>query len=387
MKIKIAYIGLLAFSLIGCKDGGKQMPPVSNEYAVVTVKGGDANLTVAYPATIKGMQDTEIRPKVAGFITRVAVKEGDVVRAGQVLFTIDNQQYRAAVMQAKAQISQVEANIATQELNVKNRQMLNEKGVTSSFDLQAAQNSLEALCAQLSQAKAALLNAQEQLSYCTIVSPSEGVVGEIPYRVGSLVSASSPAALTTISNTKYAYVYFSITEKEALELTRHNGSLNEARRSMPGVSLQLADGSIYEHQGYVAALSGVIDPQTGALTMRADFPNPNGLLRSGGTANVLIPSQTRNTVIVPQSATYEIQDKKFVYVVGSNGKVATREITVLSQNDGTNYAVTSGLKEGERVVIEGVGSLKAGDSITPISPEKLAKNRKQAAEDLSKGKF
>lgn len=387
MKMKFAYIGIVALLFVSCKKSGMVPPAANKDYAVVTVENNTAELNVAYPAMIKGMQDTEIRPKISGFITKVAVKEGDVVKAGQVLFTIDNEQYKAMVLQAKAQIAQIRSSIATQELNVKNRQMLNERGVTSAFDLQTAQNTLLGLRAQLAQAKAALISAQDNLKFCTITSPSNGVVGEIPYRVGSLVSASLQVPLTTISNTTAIYVYFSITEKEALLLSRNSGSLNEAIQRMPPVALQLADGSMYEEKGKVTALSGVIDGRTGALTMRADFPNPKGLLRSGGTGNVLMPSVNAAALSIPQVATYEIQDKKFVYVVEADSAVASREITVLSQNDGTNYIVTHGLKAGERIVIEGVATLKTGDKIRPITPTQAAKNREQAAKDLKEGKM
>lgn len=387
MKMKFAYVGLLALALVSCGKKNSGLPEASSDYAVVTVQNSSADLNTAYPATIKGMQDTEIRPKVSGFITRVAVKEGDIVKAGQVLFTIDSEQYRAAVMQAKAQIAQIQSNIATQELNVKNRQMLNEKGITSSFDLESAKNSLSALRAQLAQAKATLISAQDNLNWCTITSPSSGVVGEIPYRLGSLVSASSAQALTTVSNTAQAYVYFSITEKDALELSRNSGSLNEAIAKMPAVTLKLADGTIYNHPGKVSALSGVIDPTTGALTMRADFPNPQRLLHSGGTGNILMPAKTSNTLTIPQAATFEIQDKKFVYVVNGDNSVTAREIMVMTQNDGTNYIVTNGLKGGERIVAEGVSTLKAGTKIKPITLEQAAKNREKAAQNLKEGKM
>lgn len=387
MKMKFAYVGILAFALASCGNSSSGLPEASSDYTVVTVQTSSSDLNTAYPATIKGMQDTEIRPKVAGFITSVRVKEGDIVKAGQVLFTIDSEQYRAAVMQAKAQIAQIQASIATQELNVKNRQMLNEKGVTSSYDLESAKNTLASLRAQLAQAQASLLSAQDNLRFCTVTSPSAGVVGEIPYRVGSLVSSSSTQALTTVSNTNQAYVYFSITEKEALELARNSGSLNEAIAKMPEVTLQLADGTTYGLKGKVSALSGVIDQSTGALAMRADFPNPQHLLRSGGTGNILMPAKTSNTLTVPQAATFEIQDKKFVYIVNGDNTVTAREITVLSQNDGTYYIVTSGLKAGDRIVTEGVSSLKGGTKITPITPEQAAKNREKAAQELKEGKM
>lgn len=387
MNMKFAYVGLLALTLASCGGKSSGLPEASNDYAVETVNTGNAKLNTSYPAMIKGQQDTEIRPKVSGFITRVFVKEGDVVKAGQVLFTIDSEQYRSAVQQAQGQIAQIKAQISTQELNVANRKMLNEHGVTSSFDLQSAQNNLAALRAQLAQANAALLNARTSLSYCTVTSPSNGVVGSIPYRVGSLVGPTNAEPLTSVSNISRAYVYFSITEKDALELSRNSGSLNAAIAQMPEVTLKLADGTEYELKGRISALSGVIDQNTGSLSMRADFDNPRRILRSGGTGNILIPAKATNTIVVPQAATYEIQDKKFVYVVGADKTVQPREITVLDQNDGTYYYVSGGLRQGERIVVEGVSTLKAGTKINPITPEQSAKNKEKAAKDLAEGKM
>lgn len=386
MKRKLTYLAA-CLVLVGCGKKQSGLPEASTDFAVQTVQYTSAETNTAYPATFKGQQDTEIRPKISGYITRVAVKEGDVVKAGQVLFQIDSEQYRSAVQQAQAQINVVRSNIATQELTVKNRQMLHDKGITSDYDLQSARNSLESLKAQLASAQATLASAQDNLRYCTITSPSNGVVGQIPYRVGSLVSASSTEALTTVANISTVYVYFSMTEKDILALSKENGNLNAAIAKMPAVGLMLADGTEYDLKGKISALSGVIDPTTGAVSMRADFANPRGILRSGGSGNILFPTQEQRAIIVPQAASYEVQDKKFVYVVGGGNVVAPREITVLSQNDGKNYIVTAGLSGGEKIVVEGISSLKSGMKINPITPEQSAKNKAKAAQDLKEGKM
>ena len=382
---KIAYFAL---ALVLCSCGNKQQTPTSsNEYAVETVKESSADLNTSYPATIKGIQDIEIRPKIAGHITKVLVDEGDFVHAGQPLFLIDKVQYEAVVKSAQAAINVAKANIATQQLTVNNKKQLLDKQIISRYDYDVAVNQLASLKAQLAQTEAALVEARNNLSYCTVTSPSDGVIGSIPYRVGSLVSSSSAEALTTVSNISQVYVYFSMTEKQMLSYTKQSGGIKSAISSMPSVSLVLADGSQYGEQGKVSAISGVIDQTTGAVQMRATFNNAGRILRSGGTGSILIPLHADNVIFVPQKATYEVQDKTFVYVVGKDNKVKSREISVLPQNDGTSYAVASGLKVGERIVVSGVNQLKDGDEITPITPAQLEKNKAKEKAALEAGKM
>ncbi len=383
---KIAYLAIV-LTLCACGGNQTQMPEASNDFAVVTVQPTEANLNTSYPATIKGIQDTEIRPKIAGHITKVLVDEGDFVRAGQPLFLIDRVQYEAAVKSAKASIKVAQANIATQKLTVNNKRQLLEKQIISQYDYDIAANQLKSYEAQLAQAKATLVEAENNLRYCTITSPSTGVVGTIPYRVGSLVSSSQADALTTVSNISKVYVYFSMTEKQMLAMTKGRGGVTEALKNMPTVTLQTADGSTYGEQGKITAVSGVIDPNTGAVQMRATFDNSGNILRSGGTGAILIPTHAKDAILVPQKATYDIQDKKFVYVLGADNTVSSREIEVLPQNDGTNYVITSGLRSGERIVIDGVNQLKNGQKINPITPAQAERNKAKAKADLKAGKL
>ena len=383
---KIVY---LAFALVLTACGGDKTaaPTSGNDFAVVTVQPSEATLNTSYPATIKGIQDIEIRPRISGHIMKVLVDEGDFVRAGQPLFIIDKVQYEAAVNSAKAAINVVKANIATQELTVKNKRMLFEKGIISQYDMEMAENDLASLKAQLSEAQANLVTAQNNLSFCTVTSPADGVVGMIPYRVGSLVSSTTTEPLTTVSNITKMYVYFSMTEKQMLELTRNTGGITESIEKMPKVNLVLADGTQYTSEGTITAVSGVIDQTTGSVQMRATFDNSGKELRSGGTGSVLIPTHATNAIIIPQKATYEIQDKKYVYLLGKDNKVKSMEITVLTQNDGTNYVVTSGIKAGDRLVVEGVNSLKDGMQINPITQQQANQNRAKAQEDMKEGKM
>ena len=385
MRSKIMSLALL-LALVSC--GEKQgMPEANNEYAVITVQATDAQLETSYPATIKGLEDIEIRPKVSGFITKLCVDEGDFVRKGQPLFQLERVQFEAAVRSAEANVNVIKTNIKTQELNLENKRMLHSKGIISNFDLQSAENQLESLKAQLAQAQAGLTDARNNLSYCTVTSPVSGVVGSIPYRLGSLVSASTPQPLTTVSNIETMYAYFSMTEKQMLALTREKGGIVAAMDKMPAVKLQLADGSEYPLAGNVSAISGVIEAGTGSVQMRATFANPERVLRSGGAGAILVPVKSEGCILVPQKATYDIQNKKFVYVVGDDNKVTGREIEVLVQNDGQNYIVVKGLKAGERIVVEGVNQLKTGNVIKPITPAQAEANRKKAEQALKDGKI
>ena len=360
---------LLAFSCGNSQQGG--MPALS--LAVMTVEPTSQELNSAYPATIKGQQDIEIRARVSGYITKLCVDEGAVVHKGQPFFLIDAVPYQKAVQAAEAAVEVAKANVATTQLTVDSKTELHAQNIISDYDLQTAKNSLASAKAALAQAEAQLASARNDLSYTTITSPSDGVVGTIPFRVGSLVGTTTQEPLTVVSDINKMFVYFSMNEKQLLALTRQkDGSVNSMIGAMPEVQLQLADGTMYPAKGKIETLSGVIDLSTGAVQMRATFPNAQRLLRSGGTGTVLIPSVLDSALLIPQSATYEVQDKKFVYVLGDSSKVKNTEITVFPLDNGKQYVVTSGLKPGEQVVVEGVATLRDGMPIQPITPEQSA---------------
>lgn len=384
---KIALWVLTAVVLTSCGSKSNKMGEASNDFAVETIQTTTADLKTSYPATIKGMQDIEIRPKVSGYLVKLLVDEGATVRKGQPLFLIDSEQYRATVKAAKAQIRVCRANIATQKLTVDNKRMLFKQNIISSYDLKMAENTLASYEAQLAAAEAQLQSAQDNLRWCTVTSPADGVVGSIPYRVGSLVSGQSAEALTTVSNISKMYVYFSMTEKQLLALTREAGGVNAAIKKMPAVSLVLSDGTTYSQSGTISTVSGVIDPSTGSVQMRATFDNAQHILRSGGTGSILIPTHASDAIMVPQSAAFDVQDKKFVYVVNADKTVATREITVLPQNNGQTYVVASGLRAGERIVVDGVNQLKNGQKINPITLAQLKANQAKEQKAMKDGKM
>ena len=374
-------------ALLSSCGQGNQNTGKTPEFAVIQVATTTANLTNSYPATIKGKQDVEIRPMVNGFITQLHVDEGAVVRKGEVLFTIDPVPYQAAFNSAKAAVATAQAAVNTQELTVNNKRELQKKDIISQYDLQMAENQLAQVKAQLAQAEAQLVNAKNNLSYTRVTSPSNGVVGSIPYRIGSLVSPSVAKPLTTVSDISKMYAYFSMTERDLLEQIREGGSVREILDHMPDVQLELIDGTMYADSGRVETISGVIDPTTGSVTMRALFPNDKNLLRSGSTGKVVFHNPLHDVIMIPQSATVEIQDKKFVFVLQADNTVKNTEIKVFTLNDGKYYYVTQGLKAGDRIVLEGVQNLKDGQAISPITPAEKEAAYQQALKDQKEGNF
>ncbi len=362
-------VGLVAgsFLLSACskkQEGDAQQQQVP-ELAVITVGEEDANLESGYPATLHGENDVEIRPQISGFLTKVNVQEGQHVSAGQVLFTIDQVQLKANVDAAQAAVAVAQANVNTAQTNANNNKILLDKNIISAPAYQTSVDALNVAKAQLNQANAQLVSARKNLSYSVVTAPTSGVVGTIDFKEGALVSPQT--LLTVLSNNGDVEAYFSLNEKEIYSLT-DNGkkSMKEALAQLPPVSLVLANGERYGREGKIISISGVLDPTTGSATAKALFPNPNGVLRSGNTANVMIPTLQRNAMLIPQKATFEIQDMKFCYVVGDSSKVHSTPIQISEQNDGQNYIVTSGLKPGDLVVVEGVGiSVKDGMQIKP----------------------
>ena len=374
---RLMMLAAIAAAFVSCGGGGGRPTFGDSEYPVVTVGTSSADMQTTYPATIKGVQDVEIRPKATGFITHIHVKEGQTVGAGQVLFVIDNETAQAAVRQAQAAVNTAQQQVNTAKLTYDNAKKLHENKVIGDYELQTSQNSCEAAQAQLAQAQAGLASAKEQLSYCYVKSPAAGVVGTIPYKVGALVSASN--VLTNVSNISSMEVYFSVTEKAAMQL--QSAGLN----SLPSVKLQLADGTIYGHEGKVTKMSGVIDASTGTVQLIALFQNPQKVLKSGGSGTIIIPRQESSVIIIPQACVSEVQNKKFVYLLGADNKVKYTEIQVDPQNDGNNYIVTGGLKAGDKYVTNGITKLSDGMQIVPITPERYQQKIQEQAKAMSAG--
>ena len=352
----------------GSTQQGQEQQAQAMPYKTMSVSAGDRELEQSYSATIRGRQDIDIYPQVSGRLTQVLVNEGDVVRKGQTLFIIDQVPYQAALAQAKANIQAAKAALSTAKIILDAKQRLFNEKVISQIELDMARNNYQSAEASLAQAKAAELSAQNNLSYTTVTSPADGVVGTLPYRQGTLVSSAMPSPLTTVSDNSQMYVYFSLGEKTLLDLTRKYGSLEAAVKSMGAVQLRLSDGSLYESTGTVESISGVIDRTTGASSLRAKFANPNHLLHSGATGSIILKHSYSNIIVIPQAATYQLQDKVFAYKV-VDGKATSTLITVEPINNGTEYLVTDGLKAGDVIIAEGAGLVREGAAVAPAQSE------------------
>jgi len=369
LNVSVLALALSAIAILPSCSGGDQAQrqAMAPEVEVITVEPTVSELQSTYPAQIKGKTDIAIRPQVTGFITKVHVDEGQKVSKGQVLFTLDQVQYQAAVDQAKASVNSAKVAVSNAQIVADNQQHLFEKSIISQSQYQTSANQLAQAKAALAQAEAALASAQKNLSYTIVTAPSAGVIGAIPNREGSLASPSSAQPLTTVSDNSQVYAYFSLNEKDILNFTDGGKySLDSQIDKMPAVKLQLANGTVYPLEGRVATVSGVFDNATGAASVRALFDNTNGMLRSGSTGLIIIPQRTDSAIVIPQKASFELQDRRYVYVLGDSSKAVTTPITVLSNNDGKNFVVTSGLKPGDRIVTEGVGTVvKDGMAVTP----------------------
>lgn len=365
-------MALMTLAIVSCgqkQQGGAPGGAAGQvkEYPVIAVKQQSTTLFKEYASKLEGQQTVEIRSKIAGYIERIMVDEGAFVRKGQVIFHLNANDLQAAVRSSEASVKVAEANLNSAAINLEKTKPLVEKNIISKFELASLESTLKAQEAQLAQAKANLENAKANLQYTVITSPAEGAIGTFPYRVGSLVSSTSAEPLTTVSNTEKMYAYFSLNEKEFLTLTKglEGKNLQEKFTKLADVSLILADNSAYEKPGRIETASGLVDQATGAVNIRATFPNAEGLLRSGGSGQVRIPQFVESAIIIPQKTTYELQGKYFVYLVGSDNKVHNTEIQILTGNLKDSYVVTDGLKVGDQIVLQGIASLRNDVEIKP----------------------
>lgn len=376
MKTRIQSLYLLLPALLiiaSCgnsdqkKAGAAAAADQPQAYPVVTLATQSTTLETDYPATLQGIQNVDIRPKVDGFVQKIYVDEGATVKKGQLLFTINAPQYEQLVRTAAAAISSAEADVNAAQLQVNKTKPLVDKDIISKYELDAAQLTLQSKKAALAQAKATLVNAQVNLGYTNITSPVDGVIGSLPFKAGSLVSSTNAEPLTTVSDIARVYAYFSLNEKQLLDFSRNYKGANLAAqiKNMPPVSLVLSDGTPYAEKGKVESINGLINTGTGSASLRATFPNPLRLLRSGASAAVRIPQHLDNVILIPQKSTTDLQGKKFVYVLDEKGSVKNTEIEIMELTKGNFYVVTKGLKAGDKIVLEGFQSLKDGVQIKP----------------------
>ena len=361
LKFISGALALILLASCGNKSQTQQEAPVQ-EYPVMVMTTQDANMQSVYPATIKGQEDIEIKPRVDGYIEAIYVDEGSVVRSGQALFKINSPSSEQALTSAKASVNSEKARVNTAKVDVERYRPLAEKGIVSEVQLQTYENAYESALAALEQAEATLKNAQATMNWTTVTSPVNGLVGSIPYRKGSLVNSSN--TLTTIANTDNVYAYFSLNERKLMDfLNNIQGSTqSEKIKNIPPVSLILADGSEYEEKGRIETITGIVDVTTGSANFRAEFPNKEGRLRSGTSGRIIIPQTLENVFVIPQKATFSQQDKVLVYKVEGDSAVQ-QIISVLSMPSGQQYAVTNGITNGDKIVSDGIATLRNGMKI------------------------
>jgi membrane fusion protein (multidrug efflux system) len=365
MRVNAIIIAIL-LSSCGNKKAAPQADAVK-DYAVITLQPRKATIHYDFPATIQGQQVIEIRPKIDGYVQAIYVNEGAIVKKGQLLFKISNPQYEQEVVTAKASIKSAVADVKAAEMDVNKVRPLVEKDIVSKYQLESAQYTLEAKQAALAQAQATLANAQTNLGYTVLRSPADGVIGTIPYKIGALVSSTSTDPLTNLSNAGNVYAYYSLNEKQLLDFSEHvpGNTLQEKLTHLPDVTLILANGTNYPEKGRIETASGLISTETGTASFKASFPNPLGIIQSGASATVRVPRTEDSALVIPQGATFELQDKRFAYVVGKDNYVTSTPITTTANDNGQFFIVKEGLKAGDKVVLEGVSTLRDSLLIKP----------------------
>jgi membrane fusion protein (multidrug efflux system) len=372
-----ATIVIFLFNSSSGNSGGQQFPaPV---LPVITLGEQPATTYKEYSASLEGSKDIEIRPQVDGNLDRIYVDEGAHVRKGQPLFHINDRPYAEQLNNAKAALAAAKANLANAEINVSKLTPLVQNNVISDVQLKTAKAAYDAAAASVAQAQAMVGNAQINLGYTTITAPVDGYIGRIPHKTGSLVGTTTAEALTVISEIKEVYAYFSFSEKEFLEFRSQfpGNTVEEKLKNFPAVELVLADNSVFPQKGKIETVSGQFNNSTGAISFRAAFPNEGGLLRSGNTGKIRVPHSISSALVIPQEATFELQDKVFVYVVADSNKVVGTPVTVTGTS-GNYYLVEKGsVDAGKQIVYSGLHRLRDGAVIQPqlISIDSIIKAR------------
>jgi len=364
-KLYTSFLGIAVACMLAAACG-KEKPKARDaaKYKTLVVERKDMNLSRQYSATLTGRQIVEVRPQVSGCITRILIGEGENVRKGQTLFIIDQVPYRAALESAVSARKSAEARLATARMNYENEARLQEGNVVGAVSVTTMRNALLEAEAALAQAKAQETTARNNLSYTEVKSPANGVTSMIPWHVGSLVSSTISEPLVTVADDSEVYAYFSITEDQELDLVSRYGSVAAFISEAPAVTLRLSNGRDYAMAGRISAVSGTVDNTTGAVTLRATFANPDHLLHNGGSATVVVPTKRTDCIVIPQEATYELQNRMFVYRI-VDGKTKATPITLFPQNNGKEYIVEDGLNAGDTIIAEGAGLLKEGIVVAP----------------------
>ncbi len=357
--ISLSVLVATALLLLSCQEGYNQKPQAEKNYKTLTIAKSSSSQTAQYTASIRAEQFVEIRPQVSGVITQILIDEGAKVKRGENLFIIDQVPYKAALEVARANVKSAEVTVATAELNAQSGQSLYDEDVISKNELLVLQNTLLSAKAALAQAKAQEVSAENDLSYTMVKSPVDGAASMINYRVGALVSSSITSPLVSLSKSDNMYVYFSMSESALMTMLTDIGSTEALLEGMGEVTLTLSNGSQYPLKGRVDAISGIVDQSTGSVSLRAVFENPNQVLRDGGNGAVSIKNNLDDVIVIPQVATFEIQNKTFVYKV-IDGKATSAAVVVMDCDNPSEYIVSSGVSVGEVIVAEGAGLMREG---------------------------
>ncbi|WP_243860417.1 efflux RND transporter periplasmic adaptor subunit [Flavobacterium poyangense] len=370
MKNVIITSFILALVLSSCAD--KSQGPAAAPaplLPVLAITSENTTTDAEYPASVQGTVDVEIRPQVSGNLDRVLVDEGAYVSKGQSLFKINERPFREQLNNALANQHAAEAALINAQLEVDKLTPLVQNKVVSDYQLKTAKASQKIAAANIEQAKAMVASAKINLGYTNVTAPVSGYIGRLPKKQGSLVSATDVEALTTLSDVHEVFVYFSLGETDFINFkAQYAGStIGDKIKKLPPVSLILADNNAYPQSGKIDMVDGQFDKTTGAITLRATFPNANGTLRSGNTGRIRLGLQHNDAILVPQSATIEMQDKVFVFTVNKQNKVNKMPITIIGKN-GTNYLIKDGVKTGDQIVLSGIDKLQEGQVIQPEKP-------------------
>jgi membrane fusion protein (multidrug efflux system) len=376
MKMKNVIITSFILALVLSSCGDKNQAPTAPPppvLPVLAITSANTTTDAEYPASIQGTVDVEIRPQVSGNLDRIFVDEGAYVSKGQTLFKINERPYREQLNNALASLHAAEAALINANLEVDKLTPLVQNKVVSDYQLKTAKASQKIAAANIEQAKAMVGSAKINLGYTNVTAPVSGYIGRLPKKQGSLVSASDIEALTTLSDVHEVFAYFSLGETDFINFKEQykGSSLGDKIKKLPPVTLILADNNAYPQTGKIDMVDGQFDKTTGAITIRATFPNANGTLRSGNTGRIRLGLQHDDAILVPQSATVEMQDKVFVFTVGKDNKVTKMPIIVVGKS-GTNYLIKEGVKTGDQIVLSGIDKLQDGQAIQPEKSTKVA---------------
>ena len=337
---------------------------------VLTLQIDSATTYKEYTASLEGKINVEIRAQVDGYLNKIFIDEGSYVQAGQSLFKIDDHTYQEQLNTATASLHAAEANMNNAQIEVDKLTPLVKNNVISDIQLKTAQSSVNAMQASVELAKASIASARINLNFTLIKAPVNGYIGRIPKRIGNLVSKNDQQGLTMLSDIDQVYAYFSMSEAEFLHFNQlvPGNSLEQKIHQLPPLSLVMADGIVYPHKGKLDLVNGQFDKSTGAITLRATFPNPQKILRSGNTGKIRMEEKQSSILLVPISATIDQQEKTFVYILGENNKMK-RQAIIVTGKSGNNYIVKEGLKPGDRIVTAGFETLTEGSVIIPQPTE------------------